>query len=44
MQTVTESNSVSEVCVIMMTSPSGGTLATDVDLTLAPISDTGKKV
>ena len=44
MQTVAESNSVLEVCVTMMTSPSGGTLATAVDLTLTPVSDTGKEI
>ena len=40
-QIIAENNSVLEVCVTMMTSPSGGTLTTDVDLTLTPISDTG---
>ena len=44
MQTIAESNAVLEVCVTMMTTPSGGTLATNVDLTLTPISDTGKKL
>ena len=44
MQTVAESNSVLEVCVTMMTTPSSGALATNVDLTLTTISDTGKEI
>ena len=44
MDIVAESNSVLEVCVTMMTSPSGGTLAMNVDLTLTPISGTGKEI
>ena len=43
MDIVAESNSVLEVCVTMITTPSGVTLATDVNLTLTPISDTGKE-
>ena len=44
MDAVAENNLTLEVCVTMMTTPSGGTLATDVDLTLTPISDTGKEI
>ena len=42
-QIIAENNSVLEICATMMTIPSGGTLATDVDLTLTPISGTGEK-
>ena len=42
MEVVAESDGTLEVCVTMMTFPSGGSLAKDVDLTLSTMSGTGK--
>ena len=42
MKVVAESDGTLEVCITMMTFPSGGSLAKDVDLSLSTMSGTGK--